>query len=336
MAARKTVLVTVLGAGLWGTVLANHLAEKNYSVILWEYFSDLAEKLQQSRNHPHLQGFTLNNHVEVTSNLKSAVEKTTFLVIALSSQHIRNVCKHLKPLLPRRKPLPIVINASKGIEPQSLKTVSEVIEEEIPDLKGRVFALSGPSFAREVARGVPTLLLIAGSQNGLIQTAKKTMEGHPLQVQTTPDRKGVELGGSLKNVLAIGCGILDGLRTGANTKAVFIIQGLQEIAQLIQKMGGKPDSIYGPAGLGDLIATGTSLESRNRTLGEKLGQGKDLSTARKEVPTVAEGIESTTSAIKLCQKYRLKAPLLTTIGKIVHQNQHPQTLLHAMGFNFDA
>ncbi|MBI4052069.1 MAG: hypothetical protein HY400_06150, partial [Elusimicrobia bacterium] len=169
-----TGTIAVLGAGLWGTVLANHMAEKSYPVILWEYFSDIAEKLQKNRIHPNLTELKLDERVGITSRLESAVEKSSLIVVALSSQHVRNIAKHLKPLLSRRKPLPIVVSASKGMEPQTLKTMSEVIEEEIPFLKRRVFAMSGPSFAREVARGIPTIVLIAGPQNGLIHTAKKT------------------------------------------------------------------------------------------------------------------------------------------------------------------
>jgi glycerol-3-phosphate dehydrogenase (NAD(P)+) len=324
--------VSVLGAGLWGTVLAQRLAEKGHPVGLWEFFPDLAKGLQTLRRHPRLPGVRLHEKIEATSDLEQAVKGARLVLIALPSQHVRHHAKHLKPILARVKPAPILVNASKGIEPETLKTMAEVVEDELPGTKGRVFAFSGPSFAREVARGVPTKILLAGPNGPLAREALKILDGHPLLVEHHPDRKGVELGGGLKNVLAIGCGVLDGMGAGANTKAVLITQGIQEIGRLVQKSGGKFETIYGLAGLGDLFATGTSHESRNRALGEKLGQGKDLQHAMREIQMVVEGVEAAKSAHLLSKAAKAKTPVIDAIWGIVHEGQPASRLLESVGF----
>lgn len=333
MGANGSGPVAVLGAGLWGAVLAQHVAEKGTPVRLWEFFPELARRLDQTRLHPHLPGIRLMSEIAVTSDMRAAVDGARTVLIVVPSPHVRNTGKHLRPLLEALRTPPILVSASKGIEPGTLKTMTEILEEEIPSLKGKVFAFSGPSFAREVARGVPTKLLLAGPAGAALRSAQRVLDGNPLCVELYPDRKGVELGGSLKNVLAIGCGILDGLKSGANTKAALITQGIAEMGLLIQKHGGRYETIYTLAGIGDLIATGTSIESRNRAFGEKVGSGRDVKTAVREIPTVVEGVESSKSAHELCRSVRLKAPLVESIWGIVHEQRDPRTILKALGFN---
>jgi glycerol-3-phosphate dehydrogenase (NAD(P)+) len=224
-----------------------------------------------------------------------------------------------------------VVNASKGIEPGTLLTLGGVLGQELPGHRGRLFALSGPSFAREVARGKETAMVLAGPALGRA-ALRRALESPAVQIEETSDRVGVELGGSLKNVLAIGCGILDGLECGANTKAAFVSRGLAEMAALAAKAGGRRETIYGLSGLGDLVATGTSHESRNRTFGEKLGRGKTLTQALGEIPTVIEGIEAAASARALARKLGLRTPLMAGVWRIVHGNAKPGALLGAMGF----
>jgi glycerol-3-phosphate dehydrogenase (NAD(P)+) len=327
---RKSNKIAVLGGGLWGTVLAQHLSsQKGIRVWLWEFFADAAESLARSRRHPHIPGFRLDDGVRVTSDLGAAAASCDVLVVVLPSSFVRRTAKAAAPFL-SGKPF-VVVNASKGVEPGTLMTMGEILEEELPKAKA-VYTLSGPSFAREVAKGVPTKMLLAGPAGAAVKSLEKLFDGGPLRVAWTKDRKGVELGGSLKNVLAIGAGILDGLEAGANTKAALITQGMGEMGQLIRASGGRAETVFGLSGLGDLIATGTSGESRNRGFGEKLGRGTKPARAQKEIPTVVEGVEAADSARALLRRSRVKAPLLEAIWSVVHESRPARQVLRALGF----
>jgi len=329
--------VAVLGGGLWGTVLAQQLAGSRArpTVRLWEFFREAAESLERTRRHAHIPGFRLDPAVRVSAELGKTVAGATVLLFVLPSSVVRDAARAVKAALGGRKPL--VVNASKGVEPGSLQTMGELIASELG--ARAVYTLSGPSFAREVARGVPTKLLLAGPAGPAAERLRRLFDGGPLRVARSADRKGVELGGSLKNALAIGAGILDGLAlqgaapAGANTKAALIVQGMGEMGRLIAASGGRADTIYGLAGLGDLIATGTSPESRNRAFGEKLGAGKTRAQAVAEIPTVIEGVEAALSARALCRKHRLEAPLLEAIWSVVHGGRPAKRVLDALGFH---
>jgi glycerol-3-phosphate dehydrogenase (NAD(P)+) len=210
--------------------------------------------------------------------------------------------------------------------------MGDIVERELPSLRGKVWTLSGPSFAREVARGVPTGLLLGGPGGAKARALEALFDGGALSVTLWPDRTGVELGGSLKNAIAIGAGILDGLGTGANTKAALLVQGLAEMSRLIRARGGRADTIYGLAGLGDLIATGTSPESRNRGFGEKLGRGLPPAKALAQIPTVVEGIEAAAIARELCARHRVDAPLLDAIFRAT-KGAKASGVLKALGFS---
>lgn len=320
--------ITVFGAGLWGTVLAQHLCRGGRRVVLWEFFPAAASRLGKSRRHPQIPGFRLDEAVEVTSRLERCAGSDVLLFV-LPSAHVRATARALRPILHGSRAA--VVNASKGIEPRTLMTQSEVIASELPWLKTRLYTLSGPSFAREVARGVPTRLLLAGPRAGARGLLPLFNSG-TLRTQWCPDRKGVELGGSLKNVLAVGCGILDGLKAGANTKAALFVQGLGEMGALIRRCGGKPETVYGLAGLGDLIATGTSPESRNRAFGQKLGEGLSPAQARRLIPTVVEGAEAAGGARALAARASIKTPLIDAIWTAAHQGKPARGVLRALGF----
>ncbi|MBI3551453.1 MAG: NAD(P)-dependent glycerol-3-phosphate dehydrogenase [Elusimicrobia bacterium] len=328
---KKNTKIAVFGGGLWGTVLAQHLCRggSDRSVRLWEFFPELARELEKTRRHRHIPGFRLDDSVLVTSDLGKAMEGAEVLLFVLPSGHLRQTAKAAARYLGAGRP--VIVNASKGIEPETLKTMGEILASEFPRAAA-VYTLSGPSFAREVARGIPTRMLLGGPGGARAEAMRRLFDGGALRVAHWPDRKGVELGGSLKNVLAIGCGILDGLKAGANTKAALIVQGMAEMARLIRKSGGRADTIYGLAGLGDLIATGTSPESRNRGFGEKLGSGKTLQEALREIPTVVEGIEAAESAHALALRLKLKAPLLEAIWDAVHAGKAPRVVLKSLGF----
>ena len=225
-----------------------------------------------------------------------------------------------------------VISASKGVEDKTFKTICEIVEEELPHLKDKVLAFSGPSFALEVAQNVPTKIMLAGKDETLTAELAKVLNGDPIIVVPCKDRRGVEYGGGVKNVLAIGCGVIDGIGDGANTKAAMITQAMQEMSDIITSQGGQAQTVYSLAGFGDAILTGMSAISRNRRLGEKLGAGLSLEEAKKEVGTIAEGVNSVQSVYDIARKNNLNTPIIDAIWQLVCQGQKPCVLLHAMGF----
>lgn len=325
----RQLKVTVLGGGMWGCVLAQHLANKRAKVTIWEFVPELAASLKKTRRHAQIPGFRLDGAIKVTNDVAVAVENVDVLLFVLPSRALaataKNICRF------DLKKTAVAVNASKGVEPHTLATMGDIISRELPGLRGKVWTLSGPSFAREVARGVPTGMMLGGPEGPKAKVLVSLFDGGALNVTHWPDRHGVELGGSLKNAIAIGAGILDGLGTGANTKAALLVKGLEEMARLIHARGGHYNTIYGLAGLGDLIATGTSPESRNRGFGEKLGQGLSPKRALAQIPTVVEGIEASASARELCRRYRVKAPLLEAIWRAT-RGAPAKGVLKALGF----
>ena len=325
----RQLKATVLGGGMWGCVLAQHLANKRAKVTLWEFVPELASSLEKTRRHAQIPGFRLDGAIKVTHSLSVAVQDVDVLLFVLPSRALAATAKNIRGIgLPKTA---VAVNASKGIEPHTFATMGDILERELPSLRGKVWTLSGPSFAREVARGVPTGLLLGGPSRPITKTLVALFHGGALNVTHWPDRHGVELGGSLKNAIAIGAGILDGLGTGANTKAALLVKGLSEMSLLIRARGGHADTIYSLAGLGDLIATGTSPESRNRSFGEKLGQGLSPKRALSQIPTIVEGIEASAAAHELCLRNKVKAPLLEAIWRAT-RGAPAKVVLKALGF----
>ncbi|WP_428049177.1 NAD(P)H-dependent glycerol-3-phosphate dehydrogenase [Candidatus Avelusimicrobium caledoniensis] len=323
--------ITVFGAGIWGSVIAQHLAKKGYAVSLWEYNETLLNALKTMGRHPNIPNFKIHDNIRLTGNVADAVENTDLIIFVISSKAIRLFCREqLKPLLNGR--VVPVVSASKGIEDKSFKTICEIIEEELPQLKDSVLAFSGPSFALEVAQNVPTKIMLAGANEKLVQEVAQVMSGDPIIVVPAQDRRGVEYGGGIKNVLAIGCGVIDGIGDGANAKAALITQALQEMNDILVSQGGEAGTVYSLAGFGDAILTGMSAISRNRRLGEKLGAGMTLDQAKQAVGTIAEGVNSVQSVYDIARKNHLNTPIIDAIWQIVCQGKKPHVLLHAMGF----
>ena len=322
--------ITVFGAGVWGSVIAQHLAGKGYKITLWEYYKELFDRLFAARVHPHIENFKLHENIKLERDMAAAAARADMLIFVISSKSVRHICEQLKPLLGGRRL--IIVSASKGIEDKTFKTVCEVIEEELPHLKDRVMAFSGPSFALEVARGIPTKILVAGPDPVLVKETAAVFNGGPIAAVPSDDRRGVEYGGAIKNVVAIGCGILDGIGDGANTKAALITQAMQEMALITVIQGGRAESVYNLSGLGDAILTGMSSISRNRRLGEKLGQGLSLEKAREQVGTIAEGADSVESVYHLARKHNLTTPILDAVWQILMQGADKKVLLKALGF----
>ena len=323
--------ITVFGAGIWGSVIAQHLAKKGFAVSLWEYNETLLNALKTMGRHPNIPNFKIHDNIRLTASVPEAVENTDLIVFVISSKAIRNFCREqLKPLLNGR--VVPVVSASKGIEDKSFKTICEIIEEELPQLKDKVLAFSGPSFALEVAQNVPTKIMLAGADKTLVSEIAPVFNGDPIIVVPAQDRRGVEYGGGIKNVLAIGCGVIDGIGDGANAKAALITQALQEMNDILVSQGGEAGTVYSLAGFGDAILTGMSAISRNRRLGEKLGAGMTLEQAKQAVGTIAEGVNSVQSVYDIARKNHLNTPIIDAIWQIVCQGKKPHVLLHAMGF----
>jgi glycerol-3-phosphate dehydrogenase (NAD(P)+) len=330
MAKRKKTDVCVLGGGMWGVVLAHQLAQKGARVRLWEFVPHLAESLHKTRLHAHIPNFRLHHEVPASHDLAACVEGAGVLLFVLPSKAMASTARAVQAS-GKLSPRAVAINASKGVEPGTFATMGDIVEREIPSLRGKVWTLTGPSFAREVARGVPTGLMLGGPSGAKANALAALFQGKVLAVTPWPDRVGVELGGSLKNVIAVGAGILDGLGAGANTKAALLVGGLAEMARLIRASGGRADTVYGLSGLGDLIATGTSQESRNRAFGEKLGKGLAPASALAEIPTVVEGVEAALSARALCRRHKVHAPLIEAIYAAT-RGKPARGVLTALGF----
>ncbi|HWJ03241.1 MAG TPA: NAD(P)H-dependent glycerol-3-phosphate dehydrogenase, partial [Verrucomicrobiae bacterium] len=298
--------IAVLGAGSWGTALAVLLAKKNYPVSLFGRHQAATEEMRSSRqNTRYLPGVELPSTLTPTSDLEGALNGADLVVLAVPSHAVRETARQMKPLLKKGT---IVVNTAKGIEQESFLRLSQVIEEEMPGTNCVI--LSGPSHAEEVGRNVPTAVVAAAAKRELAETVQDYFMTPYFRVYTNPDVLGVEIGGALKNVIALGTGIADGLNFGDNTKAALMTRGLAEIARLGVAMGGKALTFAGLTGVGDLIVTCTSMHSRNRRAGILLGQGKPLPDVLKEVGMVVEGVRTTRGAYFLAQKYEVEMPIV--------------------------
>ncbi|HNW45007.1 MAG TPA: NAD(P)H-dependent glycerol-3-phosphate dehydrogenase [Elusimicrobiales bacterium] len=329
---KKNKKISVIGAGMWGASLADLLARQGCRVLAWEYNKATARSLNKHRKHPAMPDFVLHEGVEVRAELDRVVLRPDLLLIAVDSSHVRGIARTLNTLLAGR-PLPPIIAVSKGIEAGTLKTVCEVLESEIPRARGRTMIMTGPSFAVEVAAGAPTKVVLAGRDAAGLKRAAALMEGGPLKLELSDDRLGAELGGSLKNVYAIGSGIIDGLSKAAkNSEAAFLIESASELRRIITALGGRSRTAWGLSGMGDLLLTATSAKSRNFRFGREIGHGHTTAEAQKRIKTVVEGFEALKNARALCAKHGLKSPVIECIWKIIYQGHAPASILEAAGF----
>ena len=306
--------ITVLGSGGWGMALALTAFQNGCDVTLWSPFKEEVELLREKRtNEKLLKGIYLPQEINISDDL-SAVEGDTITIIAVPSIAVREVANKLSSC----KDFGIVVNVSKGLEKVSLKRLSQVIAEELPNTP--VVVLSGPSHAEEVARNIPTSLVAAGNSLPAAQAVQSIMANENLRIYTSTDLVGVELGGALKNVIAVAAGLCDGLGLGDNTKAALITRGLAEMARLGVCMGAKEYTFAGLTGIGDLVVTCTSRHSRNNRFGYKVGQGMKIEEALKEVGTV-EGYYAAQMAHDLGVKYRVELPIIEECYNIMYQNK---------------
>lgn len=310
--------VTVIGAGAWGTTLSILLAEKEHKVVLWVYEKDLADEMREFReNRRFLPGYPIPASIEITSNLQT-IPVSDVYVLAVPTQHLRSQVKQLGKHFPGGS---ILVSAAKGIEEKSLKLPLEIIGEEVTCR--HLCALSGPNLSQEIARGLPAATVAASAD---LATAKKVQELFMLnrfRVYTNNDVIGVQLGGALKNVIAIAAGLIDGLGLGNNAKAGLMIRGLAEISRLGIAMGGKSETFAGLSGMGDLITTCSSKLSRNHTVGEQLAKGGKLSDILKGMKAIAEGVPTTTAALELGKKHGVELPLTREVYDVMHNHKDP-------------
>lgn len=316
----------VLGGGTWGATLANLLARNGHDVAVWEFFPEVAQKLRQTRTLAVLPQLRLHESVNVTSDLFEAMKDRHVAVNAVPSEFVRSTFRALR----EKKAFPTgawVVSVTKGIENDTLKRMSEVIAEELPQLTGHVAVLSGPSHAEEVALSIPTAVVSAGP-GGLAERVQELFNTDAFRVYSGADFVGVELGGALKNIYAIACGACDGLGLGDNTKAALMTRGLNEMVRIGIACGARGLTFFGLSGLGDLIVTCGSRHSRNRLLGEKIGQGKTLRQALGEMTMVAEGVRTTKSVFQLAQKHRLDLPIVNELYRCLHEGKSAKESLH--------
>lgn len=309
--------VNVLGAGSWGTALSLLLNKNGHQVKLWSALEDEVKLLQEKREHPNkLPGVHIPEAVEITSDLEGCLKDPDVVVLAVPSPFTRSTAKQMAPFVKEGQ---IIVNVAKGVEEKTLMTLSEIISQEIP--AADVCVLSGPSHAEEVGREIPTTCVVSAETRKTAEYLQGIFMSPVFRVYTTPDILGVELGGALKNVIALAAGTADGLGYGDNTKAALITRGIAEIARLGTKMGAKMETFYGLSGIGDLIVTCASVHSRNRKAGYLMGQGRTMKQAMDEVQMVVEGVYSAKAAKSLAEKYEVDMPIIMEVNKVLFEDK---------------
>jgi glycerol-3-phosphate dehydrogenase (NAD(P)+) len=318
----------VIGAGAWGTTLANVLAENGAEVALWcrrdEHAADLA---RDRENRAYLPGVRLHDAVRPTADLGGAVRGRSLIVAAVPSHAARDVAGRAAPDV---DPSAMVVNAAKGIENRTLCRMSDLLAQALGAASGRIGVLSGPSFAREVCEGRPTAVTLAAADEATARSARQWLARPHFRIYTSTDVVGVELGGALKNVIAVAAGLAEGLGAGLNGRAALITRGMAEIHRLGEALGAQPLTLAGLAGMGDLILTCTSRVSRNYTVGLRLARGERLEALVAEGGEVAEGVRTSRSAFDLARREKVEMPIVNEVYAILHEAKSPRAALEAL------
>lgn len=309
--------IGMIGAGSWGIALSALLHRNGHDVTVWSALGDEIDMLKKEHEHKDkLPGVILPLDMRFTKELAEAVEGMDLLVLAVPSPFTRNTAKLLKPLVKEGQ---IIVDVAKGIEEQTLMTLSQIIAQEMP--QAVVAVLSGPSHAEEVGRGIPTTIVVGAKKKATAEYIQNLFMSQVFRVYISPDVLGIELGAALKNVVALAAGIADGLGYGDNTKAALITRGIAEIARLGMAMGGKLETFSGLSGIGDLIVTCASMHSRNRRAGILIGQGYTMEQAMAEVKMVVEGVYSAKAAVGLAEKYHVQIPIIEQVNAILFDHK---------------
>lgn len=315
--------IGVIGSGTWGTALAVLLTGNGHEVELWSAVPAEVEALTATRRHPNLGDTPIPEKICVTGDLEQAMKDKELLVLSVPSVYVRETAHRMAPFLKEGQ---VITNVAKGIEDTTLKNLSEIIEEELP--AARVTVLSGPSHAEEVSRGLPTTCVAGAHRRQDAELVQNLFMSPVFRVYTSPDMLGIELGGALKNVIALAAGIADGLGCGDNTKAALITRGIAEITRLGTAMGGSPETFSGLTGIGDLIVTCASMHSRNRRAGILIGKGYTMDEAMKEVKMVVEGVYSARAARALSKKYQVSMPIVEQVNEVLFDGKPAKDALY--------
>lgn len=310
--------ISILGSGGWGTALAVMSAGLDHEVSVWSPFEDEIKNLQTTRENPLLKGITIPYDIIFTTDMTVAVD-ADIIILAVPSFAMKSTTLKLAEIISEKS---IVVNVSKGFDEESLRGLSDIIEEILPN--NPVVTLSGPSHAEEVARGIPTSVVIASKNNTAAEFVQDTLMHSELRIYTNDDIIGVELGGALKNIIALATGICDGMGLGDNTKAALITRGIAEMSRLGKAMGAKVETFMGLSGIGDLVVTCTSMHSRNRRFGILIGKGLDVESAQKEIGMTVEGYHATKLAYRLANKHDVEMPITNQCYKILYEGFSPQ------------
>ena len=309
--------ISILGAGSWGTALAWLLHNNGHNVMVWSIMDDEVELLRKDHeNKKKLPGVILPDDMTFTGDLKTACSDRDLLVTAVASPYIRSTAHSMKPFVKEGQ---LILNVAKGIEEHSLKTLSDIIEEEIPQAEAAV--LSGPSHAEEVGKGVPTTIVAGSKKEATAKYIQELFMSPVFRVYTSPDVLGIEIGAALKNVIALAAGIADGLGYGDNTKAALITRGIAEISRLAEAMGARSETLFGLFGIGDLVVTCSSRHSRNRRAGFLIGQGRTMKQAMNEVSMVVEGVYSAKAGLELSEKYNIDMPITCAVNEVLFEDK---------------
>lgn len=318
--------VSVIGDGGWGTTLALYLDNRGYDVCLWGAFPEYTQQMAKKReNIKFLPGIKISKKVSLTSDLSEALNHGDLIVLAVPSQYLSNVLRKIKELDYSNN---LFISVVKGIEMDSLKRMSEIIIEELGSVPLGV--LSGPTIASELARGIVTTAVIASKNTALAVQLQKVFHSKLFRIYTNTDVIGVELAGSVKNVIALACGICDGLNLGTNAKAAVLTRGLAEMARLGQALGAKRETFYGLAGLGDLVTTCVNAHSRNRSVGEAIGKGQDVHKLLQSMSMVAEGVATAKAVYHLSKKRQVQMPISQEVYNIIYKGKKAKSALESL------
>ena len=321
--------IAVIGAGSWGTALALALGRKGHAIRLWVFERELVDSINQSRrNALYLPEFELPDCISASHSLEAVLDGAEIVLTVVPSHHCRAVYQSMLPLL---RPGMLLVSATKGLETETLLRMSEVIAAvTTPTFRARVAVISGPSFAREVAKGDPTAIVVASEDLELARLIQQEFSGPTLRLYTNSDVIGVELGGAVKNVIAIAAGVCTGLGFGFNSLAALVTRGLSEMTRLAVACGGKAETLGGLAGMGDLLLTCTGELSRNRSVGLQLGQGRKLAEIVRSTRMVAEGLLTTVATLSLARKHRVEMPITDQMNGVLHHGKSPREAIREL------
>ena len=322
--------VSLLGAGSWGTALAIVLANNGHDVTLWSAVPSEVEMLRDNREHKdRLPGVILPDNITISDNLEESCKDKELIVFSVASPYVRTTAHNAAPFIKEGQ---IIVNVAKGIEESTLMTLSEILHQELP--QADICVLSGPSHAEEVSKEIPTTVVVGADTKESAYFVQEMFMNENFRVYTSPDITGIELGGSIKNVIALAAGAIDGLGLGDNTKAALITRGIAEMSRLGVAMGGKMETFAGLSGIGDLIVTCTSEHSRNHNAGYLIGKGYTMQAAMDEVKQVVEGVNSARAALKLAQAHGVSMPIVEEVNKVLFEDKPAKTALSDL-FNRD-